>query len=304
MLNLFESLFDFCHRLDARKVNRRVLEPLVRSGALDNFGVSRASLFASTDKAIKAAEQRHRNAELGQNDLFGGGAEVNDDAYERQYVEADEWSDTERLRGEKETLGLYITGHPLKSCEAELTALKTVPINKLQLSGKTAIIIAGVIVSVRTIITKSGKKMAVMSVEDRTGRLDVTLFSDLYHQVFHELENDSIFIIKGPISKDDYTGGIKMVAETVMSLDNVREKMAKRLLIQVSDSGEVDQLLAALPDVIQPYAGGRCSVTIAYQGQEAGAELVLGDNWRVKPNTELLLQLSRLCGQDRVVLEY
>ena len=186
----------------------------------------------------------------------------------------------------------------------ELSALASSSINGLRVSGKKTVSIAGMIVSTRVIVTRSGKRMAVSVIEDRTGRIDVTLFSDLYQEVFQELDKDSIFVIKGTVSADDYTGGVKMVAETMMPLDQVRAQMAKRVLIHVESGDQVDHLLSQLPEVIKLHRGGRCRVTISYQSNQAGAELALGDAWRVKPNSELLVKLSTLCGQGKVVVEY
>jgi len=301
---LFTSLFDVCYRLDTRKVNRRVLEPIIRSGAMDKFGVSRARLFASIDKALKLAEQKNRDEELGQDDLFGGMADVKEANPVDSYVEASEWSDLERLRGEKETLGLYVTGHPLASYEKELKPLVSSSIRQLKVTGKNTVIIAGLIISIRSILTRQKKRMAVIVLEDRSGRIEVTLFSDLYQHVIPDLNNDSIFIVKGTVAADDYTGGVKMVAEMIAPLEKIREQMAKRLLIHVENTTQVDKLLSELPVIMKNHRGGRCPVTIAYQGEKAGAELVLGNSWRVKPNAELLARLTHLCGKDKVAIEY
>ena len=283
-------------------MNRRALEALIRSGALDVFETSRAVLFASIDIAFKSAEQHTRNDELGQNDLFSVFADT-PKTQENSYVQAEAWSDTQRLRGEKETLGLYMTGHPLDAYEAELSALVTASMKHLTIATKP-VVIAGVVVSIRTLVTRGGKRMAIVTLEDRTHRIDVTLFNDLYQHIFQALSDDVIFVVKGTVSKDDYTGGIKLVADTMMSLDNVRAHMAKRLLIRIETSEQADHILAELPNIIQSNAGGRCPIAIAYQNQTAGAELILGENWRVKPSAELLARLNRLCGQNKVVVEY
>jgi DNA polymerase-3 subunit alpha len=300
----FSSLFDFCHRVDMRKVNRRGLEPLIRSGAMDCFTVSRASLMASLDKAMQAAEQQNRNSELGQSDLFGATTVTDKASLQTAYISSPPWSDAERLRGEKETLGLYLSGHPLQACEKELTTVVTAPISQLQVSGKSQVVIAGMITATRTITTRTGKRMAVLTIEDRSGRVDVTLFSELYQQVIGQLDDNTILIIRGTVSADEYTGGVRMLADTVLTLDAMRQQMAKRLRIVVESNQEVDRLLTELPDVIKPHSGGRCAITIAYQSSEAGAELILGEAWRVKPNTDLLNELNQLCGADKVMLEY
>lgn len=300
---VFTNLFDFCHRIDARKINRRVLEPLVRSGAMDCFGVSRATLWVSLDKAVQAAEQQIRNLELGQSDLFGVATmpEVSSTA---SYISASAWSDAERLNGEKETLGFYLSGHPLQACEKELAKIVSANIGQLQISGKSQIVVAGMIVSTRVITTKSGKRMAILTVEDRTGRVEVTLFSEIYQQIMSQLDDNVILVIRGTVSADEYTGGVRMLAETVLTLDNMRQQMAKRLKIFVANNQEVDRLLSDLPKIIDPHRGGRCPIAIAYQATEAHAELILGDDWRIKPSGDLLNALFQLWGAEKVLLEY
>ena len=153
-------------------------------------------------------------------------------------------------------------------------------------------------------MTKQNKRMAVVALEDRSGRIEVTLFSDLYQHVMSALDTNTIFIIKGTVAADDYTGGVRVIAENIISLDKAREQMAKRLLIRIETKEQVDCLLSDLPAIIKAYAGGRCPVSVAYQGDGAGAEILLGESWRVKPNDELLTKLSQLCGSGNVFVEY
>lgn len=294
----FKGLFDFCHRVDLRKVNRRVLEPLIRSGAMDDFDVSRASLSESLDRALQSAEQKNRNEEFGQHDLFSNESEKE---VVESYIVKSEWNTAERLKGEKETLGLYVTGHPLDSCEKEIKSFGAVDISQLNISESAVVV--GMMMGIRTIMTRSGRRMAVLALEDRTGRIEITLFSDLYQKVAVDLDNNAVLVVRGSVEKDDYTGGFRLVADTLMTLNQVREQMVKRLLIRV-DGKEVDQLLAQLPFVIESYIGGQCPITIAYQGETAAAEFVLGDAWKIKPSGELLNRLSQLYGNEKVKFEY
>ena len=296
----FKGLFNFCSRVDLRKVNRRAVEPLIRSGAMDTFGVSRASLFESLTKAFQAAEQRNRDMILGQHNLFA--EEVK--GIDEDYTEVPEWNDSDRLRGEKETLGLYISGHPLQACIKEMKTVGAVPIDHLSLSEKNSVVVVGMMMGMRTITTRSGKRMAILSLEDQTGKIDVTLFSDLYQQVTADLNDHAILVIRGTVDRDDYTGGQKMVADMLLTLDKVREQMVKRLLIRLEGQDEVDRLLTELPLLIKPYVGGRCPVAIAYQSKAAVAELVLGEAWRVKVSDKLLSELSKLYRKDQIELEY
>lgn len=294
----FQGLFNFCHRVDLRKVNRRVLDPLIRSGAMDDFNISRASLSKSLKLALQSAEQKNRNEELGQHDLFGNESEKE---VVETYIIKSEWDTTERLKGEKETLGLYVTGHPLDSYEKEVKAVGAVAISQLNIS--ESVVIVGIMMGIRTIITRSGKRMAVLALEDRTGQIETTLFSDLYQKVAVDLSDNAILVVHGSVERNDYTGSFRLVANTLMTLNQAREQMVKRLLIRV-DGKEVDQLLAQLPSAIESYIGGQCSIAIAYQSETAAAELVLGDAWKIKPSGELLNRLSQLYGNEKVEFEY
>ncbi len=297
----FKGLFDLCHRVDFRKVNRRVLEPLIRSGAMDVFGVPRSSLMKSLDKALQSAEQKNRNTQLGQNDLFDNELDAKQEEY---YEDTLEWNDNERLRGEKKTLGLYVTGHPLQTCEKEIKTIGAVPINQLVAFKKnTIVMIAGMVLAIRNLITRSGKRMAILTLEDCSGVIEVTVFSELYQQVAEDLNKDTILIVRGSVGKDDFMGGLKIVANLICTLDKMREQ-AKRLLIRITAKEEVDQLLIKLPLLVKSNLKGKCPITIIYQGETASAELILGETWKVKPSEKLLSQLSQLCGKDKVELEY
>ncbi|OGO90723.1 MAG: DNA polymerase III subunit alpha [Coxiella sp. RIFCSPHIGHO2_12_FULL_42_15] len=299
----FISLFDFCRRLDARKLTRRALEPLIKSGAMDEWGIDRAVLFANIDKALKYANQAQRNQQRGQHDLFACDArEVATEGVD--YDTASPWSDHERLQGEKKTLGLYVSGHPMAVCEKELAPLVQTTINRLHVLGTNTVVIAGIVLGVRVIQARSGKRMAIMTLEDCTGKIEVTLFSEVYLSVATQLEVDTIFLVKGSVAKDDYSGGIKIVADAVMSLAQTRVRMARQLKIVLNTSDKVDRLLEHLPSLLQKNHEGRCPIKIIYQTGAVGAELQLGNAWHIKPSETLLNELYQLCGRENVSLEY
>ena len=298
----YQSLFDFCCRLDTRKVNRRVLDPLIRSGAMDGFKQERSVLMASVNNALKAAEQASHNTLVGQNDLFGDAAQ--EGPPEEYYVKAEAWEEQTRLEGEKETLGYYLSGHPWEAYEQELKTLITASIGELQTVRKKTAVIAGLVVSLRHLQTRTGKRMAVMTLEDHTGRVEVTLFSRLFEERYADLAKDQIMIISGNIEDDDYTGGVRIIAEDLYTIDQLREKRAKRLVLKVASQQQVETLLAQLPNLIQPYQGGECPISIAYHSEQAGAELLLGETWRINPKETLLALLRKLCGKESVVMEY
>lgn len=299
----FKNLFEFCYRIDIRKFSRRALEPLIRSGAMDCFNLPRATLMASLDNALQSAEQKHRNQLIGQNDLFALVEEPEADTVMR-YIDCKEWNEQERLRGEKETLGLYVSGHPLQASEKELEGLISSTIAELQVSGKNHVSIAGMIISTRMITTRNGKRIIIITIEDRSARIEVTVFSELYDKIRDSLIDGTIFIIRGTVAEDEYTGGIKMVAESLLPLNQVREQTAKRLQIRFPDQRDSEKLLQELQSTIAPYRGGHLPIYLTYRVDDVNAELSLGDAWRVTPKDDLLNQLQQLCGIDNVSVVY
>ena len=297
----YTHFYEFCRRLDLHKVNRRVLEALVKCGAFDAFG-ERATLFASMDRAIAAAEQQTKKELMGQVDLF---ADVDSDTIhdELDYVTAPSWPEQTKLQFEKDTLGLYISGHPFRVYEQELSKMVSCHIAELAERHNRDATIAGMLISQRGIITKTGKRMAILKLEDRTGSIEVTIFSKLLEDVRDLLLDDAILIVKGKVEDDQFTGGLRMVADQVSNLDVYRKTHAKKLILSLANA-ESERLLTQLPAIVKNYLGGNCPIVIQYQGAGAHAQLVLGDDWKVSLNKQLLLELEQLCGKDMVFVEY
>ncbi len=210
----FKNLFDFCARTDARKMNKRALEALIRAGAFDQLGVDRAILMASMPDAIQAAEQTANNASSGMMDLFGDVVPVNDaggDVYGCTFEMYGRGAPSQRLEGEKDTLGLYVTGHPIDDYESELR--QYVPNRIVDLKAdKHNQSIAGLIVSLRTMKNKRGDNMAFVLLDDRSARIEVALFADTYSEHRERLIKDALVVIEGQVSFDDYSGALKKCA--------------------------------------------------------------------------------------------
>ena len=299
----YSCLFSLCRILDTRKVNRRVLEALIKSGAMDHFNQQRSVLMASVDIAIKAAEQYALSQERGQNDLFGSFAQPQDQANVVEYIEAKPWDDLVRLQNEKETLGHYITGHPIGCYESELSHFISSPIGKLHLSMKNPVKIAGFVSAIRTMNAKNGSRIGFVSLEDKTGRMEVALFRDVFTDHRELLQKDTMLIVEGEISQDKFTDGIRMTAKKVMPLSSARETYARHIIIQLS----AQQVTADFSQHLQKTLSsskGECPVFIDYYQQDAKARLALGSEWSVLPSDELISQLSGLPYCERVRVEY
>jgi DNA polymerase-3 subunit alpha len=284
----FKDLFDFCQRVDGRKVNRRVLEALIKSGAFDEWQVERAVLFASIDKALKLAEQQSANQQTGQHDLFTLMAEESSDEH---YVNCVPWNLLTRLRGEKETLGLYLTGHPVDQYKAEISKYTNKVIAKLNPNIEKKVTVYGLILGVRRIITKRGKKMAIITLDDATGRLDVACFSELLERAQHLLLKDEVIVIDGEVDHDDFNGGIRMVANEIFSVEQARQHYAKH--VSLSLNANQSQLLDELEPLLKNHTG-TTPVIINYTNKSATAKIALGKQWQVNPSQELLDSLAKL----------
>ncbi|WKE64513.1 DNA polymerase III subunit alpha [Gallaecimonas kandeliae] len=308
----FTDLFDFCNRVDIKKVNRRVLEKLVQAGAMDHLGPikgslkgklgeQRARLFASLDEAIKAADQHAKAQSVGQGDLFGLVNESPDDS-QQSFAQAQAWPDEQWLMGERETLGLYLSGHPIDRYLPELKHLVRARLSDVQPTPKGGTVaLAGLVLAVRPMINKrNGKRWGIVTLDDGSARLDVMLYADTYEQYQDLLAPDLVLVVEGQVSFDDFSGGYRMTARSVMTITQARERHARGLKLVLSEDLEAQQLLA----VLEPFSQGTCPVTLALGNREAQGELKLGVRWRVMPEDALLYQLGNLLGKEAVTLQY
>lgn len=297
----FDDLFDFCRRVDTRKANRRVIEALIRSGALDELGPGRASMVASLTLALQAAEQHGRDQTTGQNDMFGGAVasgEVQD-----RFNQVPDWADEERLAGEKDTLGLYLSGHPIVRFEAELDRFTSVRLSDLQVRSGETQIVAGLVVSMRILNSRAGR-MAVITLDDRTARMDAVVYSDLFAAYRDLLVKDKLLILEGEVGVDDFTGGCSMTVQKLSDLDTAREAFARNVVIRLGEDRVGDGLLDEIRDAIKVHGHGRTGLCIDYQRSDASVRLALGNDWRVHPTQALLTRLSDLVGPESVEVEY
>ncbi|MGM0784646.1 MAG: DNA polymerase III subunit alpha [Pseudomonadota bacterium] len=302
----FSDLFDFCRRVDPRRMNKRTLEALIRSGALDNLGPSRAVLTAALDDALKAAAQTQTNQNLGMMDMFGEAFVDEDtasDAY-ADYLRVRDWSDKERLAGEKETLGLYLTGHPIDEYEGELARFVATRIVDLKPSREPQRV-AGLVVGVRTMKSKRGDSMAFVTLDDRTGRIEASLFGELYDTLRGQIEADQVLIVEGEVSTDDYSGGLRLRGKEVTPMVAARTRYGEAVELSLDGARGNGRLVESLQASLAPYRDvGGLPVRLRYRNAAAAGWLELADEWRVTPCDELLTGLRDVEGQDGVRLKY
>ncbi|MBS3670523.1 MULTISPECIES: DNA polymerase III subunit alpha [Halomonadaceae] len=305
----FKDIFDFCRRIDPKRMNKRTLEALIRSGALDTLGPNRAVLFAAMEDALKAAAQNHANQNLGMLDMFGDAfaADDEDDGDSNvyaEYINAREWTDRERLSGEKDTLGLYLTGHPIDEYERELKRFVSTRISDLKPS-RDPQRVAGLVVGVRTMKSKRGDTMAFITLDDRTGRIEASLFGELFEQLRGQIEADQVLIVEGEVSSDEFSGGLRLRGKDVTPMVTARIRYGQAVELAL-DAGQINgRLIETLRDSLTPYRDQEgLPVRLQYRHPAAVAWLELDDEWKVAPSDDLLLALRDVQGQTGVQLRY
>jgi DNA polymerase-3 subunit alpha len=301
----FKELFDLCARSDVKKLNKRVLEKLIMAGAFDRLGPHRAALMSSLNEAMKAADQHAKAEALGQTDMFGVLAEEPEHV-EKAYANVPPWPEQVVLEGERETLGLYLTGHPITQYLKELNRYTGgLRLNEVQPNerGKTSTV-AGLVIDARVMTTKRGNRIGLCTIDDRSGRLDLMLFSEALEKFQHLLEKDRILIATGQVSIDDFNGGFKMMVRDLIDISDAREKYARGLAISLTDRQIDDQLLNRLRQSLEPHRSGTIPVHLYYQREDARARLRFGAIWRVTPSERLLIDLRTLIGSSQVELEF
>lgn len=313
----FKDLFDFCARVDLKRINKRTLYALVSSGALDRLGPffseeakayqdgidrNRAALMAAMEEAIQAAGQAARDRESGNMDLFGGlFAAEEEDAY-AEYRNARPLTLKERLKGEKDTLGLYLTGHPIEEYEQEVRRFARQKIVDLRPS-RDAQTVAGLIVAQRVMRNKKGDRMAFITLDDRSGRIEASLFAEAFNQAHGLLQTDTLVVVEGEVSHDDFSGGLRFRARRVMGLEEARTSLAESLRLRVNATILHAENIERLRNLLQQFHGS-CPVSLEYGGEQAIAELQLDESWQVEPADGLIQGLRDLFGHDNVFLVY
>ena len=304
----YADLLDFCQRIDAQKINKRVLEALINSGALDDLAPTRASLAAQLPEVVKAAEQAARDRLAGQNDMFGAASPV---APKLELPVVDEWPLEQRLAGERETLGHYLSGHPTDPWKAQLLQLATCPLgeveqkyqppkmrprkdddgdNRFRRGPDTPWTIAGQVVGLR----KRGDTMAFVQIEDWSGRIEASFFRDAFVEFGPLLVRDAILVIEGGLSFDDFSNAHQLRARSVVTLEQACERFARsiRIVLNGVDATFVDTLRTTL----LAYRGGQTPLRLAYASAAGRADIDLGSDWRVRAGPDLMRALNRLPG--------
>ncbi|SFU61402.1 DNA polymerase III subunit alpha [Nitrosospira multiformis] len=313
----FSDLFDFCHRVDKRIVNRRVVESLIRAGAFDAIDSHRAALLASVGIALESAEQAERS--INQVSLFGEGTDV----IERPtLVKVPVWPEKEMLKNEKLALGLYLSGHPFNAYREELNHFVRTRLDRL-VPQREPQLLAGIVYAIRIQVTRRGR-MGVIVLDDGSGQVELVAYSELFESARSWLKEDQLVVAEARVSNrmgdDEYGNGLRITADVLYDLDSARSRYARRVEVHCNGSSSATRL----KELLAPYrldvgsvgtkkgSSGNssdvnaevCPVRIVYRNQNAGCELELGDAWRIRLRESALQSLAAHFKMENVRIVY
>jgi DNA polymerase-3 subunit alpha len=276
---------------------------------MDSLGANRATHMSGLPAAMQAAEQHSRAQAAGQVDLFGLATPVATEQEAPVPVEClPEWSEQVRLAGERETLGLYLTGHPITEYEREFAPIVSGRIADLggprpvgAGEGGRNVTVAGLVLEIR----KRGNRTSFV-LDDRSGRIEVTLFDELYQQYRAQIARDAILVVEGNLRFDDFADDWRVAAKRIIGVAQAREQYARRLVLRwpAGVNGDGSRVISALEQALRPSRGGQCAVAIRYAGEDAAANVLLGEEWRVRPSEDLIERLGKIVGRDGVEVVY
>ncbi len=296
----YKDLFDFCHRVDMKKINKRTLEALIRAGAMDCLGIERADLMAQLPEAVQAAEQARSNRESGIMDLFGEVEEVQ----RKPSKPVKPWSDEVRLKGEKDTLGLYLTGHPIDVYRPELKAFISQRINELTPTRRgVTTVFAGLVVDIANFPNRM-----MVTLDDGTARIEVSANHERFQRFKDIIQNEKVVVIEGEIYEREGFDRPMGRLTKAFSLNEIRQKRANSIQIKLNREHLVPALSQDLRKILTPFCNvdmcNHIPVQLHIDYPYASADISLGLNWNVAPLDELLAKLRDYFGKDVIHIEY
>ncbi len=300
----FTDIFHFCKSIEKGKLNKRVMEALVRCGAFDKIGPDRSILFACIPDALKAADQNAKNDAAGMMDMFGEAElEENKNPYDDYVGKVKDWNPKQKLQGEKDTLGLFVTGHPFDEYEKEVRRMARTKISNVKADKKPQKL-TGIIVGVRVMRTKRGDNMCILTIDDRSGRIDIRLFSDTYERYRDKLINDHLIIVEVEVRHDSYNDSLSANMSNLWTIVEARNDFCNGIKVNLYHKELGKNFVNEFKDKLLPFQQNGRQVVVDYTGVSAQARLTLGDEFLVEPSDDLLYRLRDQYGVENVDFFY
>jgi DNA polymerase-3 subunit alpha len=298
-LGRFTTLFEFCESVDARLLNKRVIENLVRSGAMDGLGAHRAQMTAMIDRAMDRSQKLQRAKESGQHGLFGGGSSSSIPLQPDVLPDVEEWAEHELLAAEYSTLGFYISGHPLDKYAGRLKDLAAVELSTIEgrRNGED-IVVAGIIVQSRPMRSRRGARWTILTLQDRTGVIDALVFPEAFQKLELLLKPATPLLVKARVVVEDV--GTRLVVAGARVLDQVADRPPSLLRVRVDLNALNAGALEQLHDLFSRRPG-RCRVAFELV-KDDGSEATLEAGSAVQADLDLVERVREICGTDSVAV--
>jgi DNA polymerase-3 subunit alpha len=297
----FKSIFQFCEKVDLRLLNKRVIESLIKSGAMDAMG-RRSQLMAVVDSAMEHAQKSQRDAAMGQHGLFGVFADENEKQVEKPLPNIPDWDEHQRLSAEKEILGFFITGHPLEKYRDKLLdfcALTTEDLGQLKSStGKDEVVVGGILKAVRVSKSKKGDLYAQGQLEDMIGSVDILCFSDSFKRLTEKLKLDVPVLVKGSVRVEEGSNP-KLMLSDITPLEDAKPKLPRSLRIKVALETALPETIEALHSICAEHKG-EAKVLFDLERKGDFTAVMEAEGYNVLPDRLFINRIEELCGRGSV----
>ncbi|MEP7352748.1 MAG: DNA polymerase III subunit alpha, partial [Acidobacteriota bacterium] len=292
----YTSLHEFCERVDLGAVNRRMLESLIKAGALDSLGATRAQFMAMLDGAMEAGSRASKDRASGQGGLFAAMV-AHDEPVAHPLPNVPDWTPREKLAGEKELVGFYITGHPLDQYDEKAKDLATHLTSGLEgLPKSTEVALCGILTGIQRRRNKEGKPWASMLIEDREGGLEAMIFTTQYERLQAALEEDKAMLIRGLVYPEE-NAPPKISIQDIVLLENARVSLPSMITIRVPVKGDAEVSCATALHELFVRKPGSAEVRLKIE-KSRDFSVILDVPARVRPDKEFRSELAKICGPE------
>jgi DNA polymerase-3 subunit alpha len=299
----FESLHDFCERVDLHRVNKRVVEALIKCGAYDSLGHKRAQFMAALEEAMECGQKLQREKASGQESLFGSEQIVSQSGHAYgELPDLDEWPENLLLSNEKEAIGFYITGHPLARHSEAIKRFATCDTaGLLERADKEEVSVCGIVTGVKLLNTRKGDRMAFVTLEDLSGFVEMVVFPETYTQSAELLASEQALLVRGTVDVGE--DACKILVNEVLALKDVQQRMTSKVHFRLTTPGLDDRQLRALKEIMTRYRGDCEALIHLVIPNRSETVLTLPDDIRLQPSDEMMDDVEKLFGYNVVTFE-